>query len=83
MKKTDLYKNQGLAVAHQMKNATKAKQLGKADTSAQKNSLARKNPLLVSLMGKTDPAVKVNAGKVTLVKASTTKLKPKVKLIPK
>ena len=76
MKKTDLYKNQGLAVAHQMKNATKAKQLGKADTAAQKNALARKNPLLASLMGKTEPAVKVNA-----TQASTTKSSAKLKSI--
>lgn len=74
MKKTDLYKNQGLAVAHQMKNATKVKQLGKVDTSTQKNALARKNPLLASLMGKTESAVKVNAAK-----ASTTKLSAKSK----
>jgi len=71
MKKTDLYKNQGLAVAHQMKNATKAKQLGKADTSAQKDALAKKNPLLASLMGKTESAVKVNVAKVSTIKSST------------
>ena len=70
MKKTDLYKNQGLAVAHQMKNATKAKQLGKADTSAQKDALAKKNPLLASLMGKTESAVKVNVAKVSTIKSS-------------
>ncbi len=70
MKKTDLYKNQGLAVAHQMKNATKAKQLGKADTSAQKDALARKNPLLASLMGKTESVVKVSATKTSKTKSS-------------
>ena len=70
MKKTDLYKNQGLAVAHQMKNATKAKQLGKADTSAQKNALARQNPLLTSLMGKTESEVKVNLAKTSKTKSS-------------
>ena len=70
MKKTDLYKNQGLAVAHQMKNATKAKQLGKADTSAQKDALARKNPLLASLMGKTESVVKVSAIKTSKTKSS-------------
>ena len=70
MKKTDLYKNQGLAVAHQMKNATKAKQLGKADTSAQKNALARKNPLLASLMGKTESVIKVSATKTSKTKSS-------------
>ena len=76
MKKTDLYKNQGLAVAHQMKNATKAKQLGKADTSAQKNALARKNPLLASLMGKTETLVKVNVAKTSKTKSSA-KIKSK------
>ena len=70
MKKTDLYKNQGLAVAHQMKNATKAKQLGKADTSAQKDALARKNPLLASLMGKTESVIKVSATKTSKTKSS-------------
>ena len=70
MKKTDLYKNQGLVVAHQMKNATKAKQLGKADTSAQKDALARKNPLLASLMGKTESVVKVSATKTSKTKSS-------------
>ena len=70
MKKTDLYKNQGLVVAHQMKNATKAKQLGKADTSAQKDALARKNPLLASLMGKTESVVKVSAIKTSKTKSS-------------
>ncbi|MBJ7503751.1 MAG: hypothetical protein JHC68_06685 [Polynucleobacter sp.] len=70
MKKTDLYKNQGLAVAHQMKNATKAKQLGKADTSAQKDALAKKNPLLASLMGKTESVVKVSATKTSKTKLS-------------
>ena len=70
MKKTDLYKNQGLAVAHQMKNATKAKQLGKADTSVQKDALAKKNPLLASLMGKTESVVKVSATKTSKTKLS-------------
>ena len=70
MKKTDLYKNQGLAVAHQMKNATKAKQLGKANTSAQKDALAKKNPLLASLMGKTESVVKVSATKTSKTKSS-------------
>ena len=70
MKKTDLYKNQGLAVAHQMKNTTKAKQLGKADTSAQKDALAKKNPLLASLMGKTESVVKVSATKTSKTKLS-------------
>ncbi len=70
MKKTDLYKNQGLAVAHQMKNATKAKQLGKANTSAQKDALAKKNPLLASLMGKTESVVKVSATKTSKTKLS-------------
>ena len=70
MKKTDLYKNQGLVVAHQMKNATKAKQLGKADTSAQKDALARKNPLLASLMGKTESVIKVSATNTSKTKSS-------------
>lgn len=49
MKKTDLYKNAGLAVAHQMKNSVpkqgvKSKQAAKAT--------AKLNPLLASLLKK-------------------------------
>lgn len=53
MKKTDLYKNQGLAVASRIKNAAKAPKPGSAeDKVLSKKELAQANPLLASLIGK-------------------------------
>jgi hypothetical protein len=52
MKKTDLYKNLGLATANSMKNAVKAAKPGAKDQSLKKKELASSNPLLKSLMGK-------------------------------
>ena len=52
MKKTDVFKNQGLAVANRMKNAAKTPKLGSADAAKTKKELASANPLLASLMGK-------------------------------
>ena len=53
MKKTDLYKNLGLATASRMKNATKTAKLGtKEELALQKKELANANPLLKSLLGK-------------------------------
>ena len=53
MKKTDLFKNKGLAVASRMKNAVKAPKPGSAeDKVINKKELAQTNPLLASLMGK-------------------------------
>lgn len=53
MKKTDLYKNLGLATAQRMKNAVKVAKPGGADQAKTKKELAEANPLLNSLMGKT------------------------------
>ena len=53
MKKTDLYKNLGLATAQRMKNSVKAAKPGGADIANTKKELANANPLLASLMGKT------------------------------
>ena len=56
MKKTDLYKNQGLAVASRIKNAAKAPEPGSAeDKVLSKKELAQANPLLASLIGKSKP----------------------------
>ncbi len=54
MKKTDLFKNKGLAVASRMKNAAKVPKPGSAeDKVLTKKELAQSNPLLASLIGKT------------------------------
>jgi hypothetical protein len=56
MKKTDLYKNQGLAVASRIKNAAKAPKPGSAeDKVLSKKELALANPLLAYLIGKSKP----------------------------
>lgn len=56
MKKTDLYKNQGLTVASRIKNAAKAPKPGSAeDKVLSKKELALANPLLASLIGKSKP----------------------------
>ncbi len=47
MKKTDLYKNAGLAVANQMKNSAP-----KPQGANKKNSEKKLNPLLASLLKK-------------------------------
>jgi hypothetical protein len=47
MKKTDLYKNAGLAVANQIKNSAP-----KPKGNAKKNSEKKLNPLLASLLKK-------------------------------
>jgi hypothetical protein len=47
MKKTDLYKNAGLAVAHQMKNSAP-----KPKGANKKSSEKKVNPLLASLLKK-------------------------------
>jgi len=52
MKKTDLYKNLGLAVSHRMKNAAKVAKPSGNDKAKAKKELASSNPLLASLMGK-------------------------------
>ena len=52
MKKTDLYKNLGLATANRMKNAAKVAKPGAQDQALHKKELASANPLLKSLMGK-------------------------------
>ena len=55
MKKTDLYKNLALATAQRMKNATKVPKPGAAeDVAKSKKELATSNPLLASLIGKTE-----------------------------
>ena len=53
MKKTDLYKNLALKTAQGMKNAAKTPKLGAEEKAKSKKELARSNPLLASLMGKT------------------------------
>jgi hypothetical protein len=58
MKKTDLYKNLGLATAQRMKNAAKTPKLSAADKAKTKKELAEANPLLASLMGKAKPKSK-------------------------
>ena len=52
MKKTDLYKNLGLATAQRMKNAAKVAKPGAHAKAQTKKELASSNPLLASLMGK-------------------------------
>lgn len=52
MKKTDLYKNLGLATAQRMKNAAKVAKPGASDRAKTKKELASSHPLLASLMGK-------------------------------
>ncbi len=49
MKKTDLYKNAGLAVANQMKNSA---QKPKGKTANQEQQGKKLNPLLASLLKK-------------------------------
>ena len=53
MKKTDLYKNLALKTAQGMKNAAKTPKLGAEEKAKSKKELASSNPLLASLMGKT------------------------------
>lgn len=59
MKKTDLYKNLGLSVAHKMKNAAKVKGPGTGTQAKTKQQLAdelvKANPLLASFSGKAKP----------------------------
>jgi hypothetical protein len=50
MKKTDLAKNQGLALAHKLKNAAGNGQISRNKNSLDKKELALKNPLLKSLI---------------------------------
>ena len=56
MKKTDLYKNLGLSVAHKMKNAAKVKGSGTGTQAKTKQQLAdelvKANPLLAAFSGK-------------------------------
>jgi hypothetical protein len=56
MKKTDLYKNLGLSVAHKMKNASKVKGPGTGVQAKTKQQLAdellKANPLLAAFSGK-------------------------------
>ena len=52
MKKTDLDKNQGLAIAHRLKNSAKAKLAKKDQVQAGKKKLIKQNPLLASLIKK-------------------------------
>ena len=52
MKKTDLYKNLGLAVSHRMKNASKVAKPVANEKAKTKQELASSNPLLSSLLGK-------------------------------
>lgn len=54
MKKTDLAKNQGLVLAHRLKNSAKKKALtANENLIEEKKKLAKKNPLLASLIKKT------------------------------
>ena len=57
MKKTDLYKNLGLSVAHKMKNAPKVKGPRTGAQAKTKQQLAdelvKANPLLAAFSGKT------------------------------
>ena len=59
MKKTDLYKNLGLSVAHKMKNAAKVKGPGTGTQAKTKQQLAdelvKANPLLAAFSGKAKP----------------------------
>lgn len=59
MKKTDLYKNLGLSVAHKMKNAAKAKGPGSSSQAKSKQEIAdalvKANPLLAAFADKTKP----------------------------
>jgi hypothetical protein len=59
MKKTDLYKNLGLSVAHKMKNASKVKGPGTGAQTKTKQQLAdelvKVNPLLATFSGKPKP----------------------------
>ena len=56
MKKTDLYKNLGLSVAHKMKNASKVKGPGTGAQAKTKQQLAdelvKANPLLAAFSGR-------------------------------
>ena len=56
MKKTDLYKNLGLSVAHKMKNASKAKGPAASNTAKTKQEIAdalvKVNPLLAAFADK-------------------------------
>ena len=52
MKKTDLYKNLGLATAQRMKNASKVAKNEGGDKAKTKKELASTNHLLASLLGK-------------------------------
>jgi len=54
MKKTDLYKNLALKTAQGMKNAAKNPKLGADEKAKSKKELAGANPLLASLIGKTE-----------------------------
>jgi hypothetical protein len=54
MKKTDLAKNQGLALAHKLKNSAGNGQVGRNKNSIDKKALALKNPLLKSLIKNTE-----------------------------
>lgn len=59
MKKTDLYKNLGLSVAHKMKNAAKVKGPSAGTQAKTKQQLAdelvKANPLLAAFSGKAKP----------------------------
>ena len=59
MKKTDLYKNLGLSVAHKMKNAAKVKGPGTGAQAKTKQQLAdelvKANPLLAAFSAKAKP----------------------------
>lgn len=55
MKKTDLFKNLALTTAQRMKNAAKTPKPGAVEAAQKaKKELAKANPLLASLMGKTE-----------------------------
>ena len=53
MKKTDLAKNQGLVIAHRLKNSVKPNRPASSNLAKTKKELADANPLLTSLLGKT------------------------------
>ena len=52
MKKTDLAKNKGLALANKLKNSQSKNSFGPSQNSKDKKDLALKNPLLASLIKK-------------------------------
>ena len=59
MKKTDLFKNLALTTAQRMKNAAKTPKPGAAAANAKsKKELAKANPLLASLIGKSKTKTK-------------------------